>query len=33
VARKYGKLTGSRLVAWIENKLEVFIKVPEDGNQ
>jgi hypothetical protein len=32
VARKYGKLTGSRLVAWIENKLEVFIKVPEDGN-
>ena len=28
VARKYGKLTGSKLVAWIEAKLEAFIKVP-----
>lgn len=33
VARKYGRLTGSKLVAWIEHKLGGFIKVPEDGNQ
>lgn len=31
VARKYGKLTGSKLVAWIEHKLGAFIKVPDDS--
>lgn len=30
VARKYGKLTGSKLVAWIEAKLETFVKVPSN---
>lgn len=32
VARKYGRLTGSKLVAWIEHKLETFVKVPDVDN-
>ena len=31
VARKYGKLTGSKLVAWIQAKLEGFVKVPDEN--
>ena len=31
VARKYGKLTGSKLVAWIEHKLDGFVKVPDEN--